>query len=46
MVDALFPLGGGRREGKKEKKKSGEEGLPGAEPALLAVPWVADVICN
>jgi hypothetical protein len=32
----------------KERKKIGvgEEGFPGAGPALLAVPQVADVRCN
>jgi hypothetical protein len=41
LVDALFPLDGGRREeGKKKKKREiamGEEGSSGAGPTLLTV---------
>jgi hypothetical protein len=49
LVDALFPLDGGRRKERRKKEKKiavGEEGFPRAGPALLAVSWVTAVRCN
>jgi hypothetical protein len=48
LVDALFPLDGGRRrEGKLEKNIAmEEEGFPGARPTLQAVLWVTTIRCN
>jgi hypothetical protein len=50
LVDALFPLDGGRRrEGKKKRERETamrEEGFHGAGPTLLAVPWVAAIRRN
>jgi hypothetical protein len=58
LVDALFPLDGGRRrEGKKSRKIKGERnccgrnccrggGFPRAGPTLLAVLCVTGVRCN
>jgi hypothetical protein len=50
LVDALFPLDGGRRrEGKKKRERETamrKEGFHGAGPTLLAVPWVAAIRRN
>jgi hypothetical protein len=46
LVDALFPLDGGRRkEGKEKKIIIGEEGFRRTGPALLAVLWVMGCSC-
>jgi hypothetical protein len=51
LVDVFLLLDQGRRrEGKKKENEKnvtvGEEGFPGAGPALLAVQQVATVWCN
>jgi hypothetical protein len=49
LIDAVFPLNGGKsREGKKKKRERNHcgGGFPGAGPALLAVLQVAAVRYN
>jgi hypothetical protein len=46
LVDALFLLDRERRKGKKNKLLWGEEGFPGAGPALMSVLQVSAVRCN
>jgi hypothetical protein len=47
LVDALFPLDGGRRrEEKKKKSPWREEGFPWAGPTLLGMSQVAAIRSN